>query len=59
MITITINFKKKSNEFIIFHSLFRWRQWLRKKKKDDEVHIDKSTLVGITQLVSVFKRNTF
>jgi hypothetical protein len=57
---ITINFKeKKSNKFIIFHSLFRWRQWFPKKKKDDDTDVKRDALVGFYQMVSLFKWNIF
>ncbi len=49
-------FQEKCDEF---YSLFRSRQWFSKKENDDVKDIDKETLVSVSQLVSVFKRNIF
>ncbi len=50
-------FQENDNEFIIFHSLFDWRQWLNRRNDDTTKHSDKDTAVGIFQIVSVVKRN--
>jgi hypothetical protein len=52
-------FQENNNEFIFFHSLFDWRQWLNRKNNDTTIQNDKNTTVGIFQIVSVFKRNQF
>jgi hypothetical protein len=48
-------FQESNNEFIIFHSLFDWRQSLNRNNDDTTIQNDKDTTVGIFQIVSVFK----
>jgi len=52
-------FQEKYDEFIIFHRWFRMRQWLSQKKNDNAEHSNKDIPVGLTEMVSVFKRNIF
>jgi hypothetical protein len=57
--TTNNKFQEKYNEYIILHSLFRWRRWFGRNENDDAEYSNKNTPVSVFQMVSEIKRNIF